>query len=137
MKHAQLYCDGASSGNPGESGIGVVLISGDETHEISEHIGIATNNVAEYKALVKGLSKARDLGMEKVDIFLDSELLVRQINGIYRVKNENLKKLYDEAVSTLRSFKSYDIRHIPREKNKQADSLARKGAKRIFPGRAS
>lgn len=128
MRDAILYCDGASSGNPGESGIGVVLTFDGRRYEISENIGIATNNIAEYTALIKGLSKARSLKIERLNIFLDSELLVRQIEGTYKVKNERLKKLYQEVVSLLGSFKGYSIKHIPREQNKKADALAKKAA---------
>jgi len=131
MKEAVLYCDGASSGNPGASGIGVVLMLEDRTYEISEHIGTATNNIAEYTALIRGLSKANDLQIEKLSIFLDSELLVKQIKGVYKVKNERLKELYQEAVSRLKLLKGYSIKHIPREHNKEADSLAKKAAKTI------
>ena len=128
-KEATLYCDGASSGNPGASGVGVVLICGDKTYEISENIGTATNNIAEYSALVKGLSKARSLNIEKVHIFLDSELLVRQVEGTYKVKSENLKKLYENVISQLKFFREYSIRHIPREQNKKADILAKRAVK--------
>lgn len=126
MKEAIMYCDGASSGNPGKSGVGVVLTYEGRTYEISEYIGTATNNIAEYTALIKGLSKAKALRIDSLKIFLDSELLVRQIEGVYKIKNEKLKELYQDAVSHLRSFKGYHIKHIPREHNKKADSLAKK-----------
>ena len=126
-----LYCDGASSGNPGESGIGAVLLLEGKTYEISEHIGTATNNIAEYTALLKGLSMARALKIERLKIFLDSELIVKQIQGSYKVKNEKLKALFQEALSHLKSFKAYTICHIPREQNKRADSLAKKAATKI------
>jgi len=128
MKEGVLYSDGASSGNPGESGIGVVLLCDDKAYEISEHIGIATNNIAEYTALLRGLSRAKTLKIERLRILLDSELIVRQIEGSYKVKNEKLRELYMDAISLLRSFKSYSIAHIPREQNKKADSLAKKAA---------
>ncbi|KAF0145413.1 MAG: ribonuclease HI [Nitrospirae bacterium] len=130
QRDAVLYCDGASSGNPGKSGIGAVLTFGGKTYEISENIGIATNNIAEYTALIKGLSKAISLKIETLSIFLDSELLVRQIEGSYKVKNEKLKELYLDVISQLRAFKGYSIRHIPREQNKKADALARKA---VYP----
>lgn len=126
-----LYCDGASSGNPGESGIGAVLLLEGKTYEISEHIGTATNNIAEYTALIKGLSRAKTLKIESLKIFLDSELIVKQIQGSYKVKSENLKALYQEALSHLKSLKAYTISHIPREQNKKADSLAKKAAAKI------
>lgn len=130
QRDAVLYCDGASSGNPGKSGIGAVLTFGGKTYEISENIGIATNNIAEYTALIKGLSKAISLKIETLSIFLDSELLVRQIEGSYKVKNEKLRELYLDVISQLRSFKCYSIQHIPREQNKKADALARKA---VYP----
>jgi len=128
MKEGILYCDGASSGNPGASGVGAVLLLEDKTYEISEHIGTATNNIAEYTALIRGLSRAKALKIERLKIFLDSELLVKQIEGSYKVKSENLKGLHQEALSRLKSFKAYTISHIPREQNKKADALAKKAA---------
>ena len=131
--YAEMHCDGAASGNPGPSGIGVVInIVGedagpgkDRSHRISEYIGIATNNVAEYSALLKGLETARALGIQNIRIFMDSELLARQINGIYRVKNENLIPLWRRAMDILKEFSDYAVTHVPREMNKEADSLAR------------
>lgn len=137
--YAVMHCDGASSGNPGSSGIGVVIDIADkdiqcegdkETFRISEYIGIATNNVAEYSALLKGLKKARSLGVTNIKIFLDSELLVRQINGIYKVKNENLIPLWVQATNILKDFDDYKVAHVRREMNKEADSLARQGVKK-------
>ncbi len=132
QRDAVLHCDGASSGNPGESGIGAVLVLGDNTYEISEHIGIATNNIAEYTALIKGLAKAEALKVDRIKIFLDSELLVRQIEGIYKVKSVKLQGLYQSAIAHLKSFKAYTIKHIPREENKKADALAKKAIKAAF-----
>lgn len=129
MKRGVLHCDGASSGNPGAAGIGVVIQAGISTFEISEYIGTATNNIAEYSALIKGLSKARELGIDELDIFLDSELIVRQINGSYKVKNEKLKPFHEKAVKLLVSFQSYSIKHVPREQNKEADKLAKEAVK--------
>lgn len=129
MKKGTLYTDGASSGNPGESGIGIVLTTGDRKIELSEYIGMATNNVAEYKALLKGLEKAKKIGLDKVDILLDSELLVKQIKGEYDVKSESLKPLYGKIISLLKTFNSFSIKHIPREKNADADRLAKKAVK--------
>ncbi|MDP2168394.1 MAG: ribonuclease HI family protein [Thermodesulfovibrionales bacterium] len=128
MKKAVIYADGASSGNPGVSGIGVVVALENKTYEISEHIGIATNNVAEYSALIRGLEKAAELDAESVEVFLDSELLVRQMTGAYKVKNENLIPLWRRARELSSSFRFFSISHIPRELNKQADKLAKKGA---------
>lgn len=129
---AEIYCDGASSGNPGDSGIGVVIYLANEenkNYKISEYIGIATNNVAEYSALIKGLEKARSLGLRKIKVFLDSELIVRQLNGIYKVKSDNLKQLWTHAKNILEDFDSHIITHVRREMNKEADLLARKAIK--------
>lgn len=131
--YAVMHCDGASSGNPGRSGIGVVInLSGENAKEhekkkeyrLSEYIGIATNNVAEYSALIRGLEKARSLGLKKIKIFLDSELLVRQMNGIYKVKNKNLMPLWIKANNILKEFDDHEIIHVRREMNKEADLLA-------------
>jgi ribonuclease HI len=132
---AEMFCDGASSGNPGHSGIGVVINLSNKggrrpgenrNYRISEYIGIATNNVAEYTALLKGLEKLESLGIKKIRIFVDSELLARQINGIYRVKHANLIPLWTKTMNILKSFSDYTVTHVPREKNKEADSLARR-----------
>ncbi len=128
MKKAVIFSDGASSGNPGPSGIGAVIKMGDREHEISENIGLATNNVAEYKALIAALKKAISLNVEEVIVNLDSELLVRQISGKYRVKNKGLLPLFAEVIHLLRQFKCYNIYHIPREENKEADLLAKKAS---------
>ncbi len=123
---AKLHCDGASRGNPGEAGIGCFIqLSDGRTIKISEHIGITTNNVAEYKALIKGLEAAKEAGAEEIEIFSDSELLVRQICGIYKVKNKNLRELYERVRKLLSKFKLYTITHIKREDNAIADILAK------------
>lgn len=123
-KKAILYCDGASKGNPGHSGIGAVLLIKDHKITLSEYIGLATNNIAEYSALLKGLHEAKKNGVTNIDIFTDSELMTKQIMGIYRVKSPNLESLYAEIISLLKGFKKYSIKHIPREFNTEADSLA-------------
>ncbi len=123
---AKLHCDGASRGNPGEAGIGCFIqLSDGRTIKISEHIGITTNNVAEYKALIKGLEAAKEAGAEEIEIFSDSELLVRQICGIYKVKNKNLRELYERVRKLLSKFKLYTITHIKRDDNAIADILAK------------
>ncbi len=128
MTKAEIFSDGASSGNPGPAGIGAVIRLGDDVYKISESIGIATNNVAEYKALIAGLKKAIDLGAEDIVVAVDSELLVKQVNGQYRVKNKGLLPLFAEVVHLLKKFKCYNIYHVPREKNKEADELAKKAS---------
>lgn len=127
MKKAVIYTDGASSGNPGPSGIGVAIEFEGRTIEIAEHIGTATNNIAEYSALIRALKEARAIGAEVVDIRMDSELAIRQISGRYKVKNQGLKPLYDEAIRLLKSFKKYSARHVRREDNTLADRLSKQG----------
>jgi len=121
---AVMYCDGACSGNPGKSGIGVFITLAGKEYRLSEYIGIATNNIAEYSALIKGLEKARSLKIRKLKIFLDSELLVRQINGVYKVRNANLIPMFEKARDLLKEFDSCTITHVRREFNKEADHLA-------------
>lgn len=132
QKKAVLFCDGASRGNPGHAGIGVVLII-DKKNKItlSEYIGVSTNNIAEYKALLQGLNEAKRHSITEIDIFTDSELLTKQIKGDYKVKNSNLISLHREVALLLGAFKSYSINHIPREQNAEADSLANMGANKI------
>lgn len=129
MKRCTLNTDGASSGNPGESGIGVVIDVDGKRLELSEYIGRATNNVAEYTALIKGLEKAKDLRIGRIEILLDSELIVKQIKGEYKVKSESLRALYNRVIALLKDFESYVIRHVPREENMDADRLARRAIK--------
>ncbi|MGO9614758.1 MAG: ribonuclease HI family protein [Dissulfurispiraceae bacterium] len=129
-KKATLFCDGASSGNPGDSGIGIMLTVGDQDVAISEYIGPSTNNIAEYRALIRGIQEARKFGVTIIDIYTDSELMVKQIKGHYKVKSSNLVNLYEQAVSLLKDFKKFSIMHIPREKNLKADVLAKHAIKR-------
>jgi ribonuclease HI len=120
-----VYADGGSRGNPGPAGIGAALMQdGKLIAGISEFIGIATNNVAEYKALIAGLKHALKMGYVKVEVRMDSELVVRQILGQYKVKNENLKPLFMEAKLISNRFQSFAINHVRRELNKDADRLA-------------
>jgi ribonuclease HI len=121
-----LYCDGASRGNPGQAGAGAVLMDagGDIRGQYGEYLGQTTNNVAEYQALILGLKKARKLGVKKIRVFADSELLVRQIKGQYRVKAPHLLPLYEVAQQALKAFETHAISHVPREMNQLADRLA-------------
>lgn len=127
-----IFTDGASKGNPGAAGIGVVLSDSEARilAEISEYIGETTNNVAEYKALIRGLEKAAELGATEVEISTDSELMARQITGVYKVKAEHLKELHSKVLSLLRHFREVSITHVVREENKLADRLAREGSGR-------
>ena len=122
-----LYIDGASRGNPGKAGIGVVLKDKENKviEEVGQYIGETTNNVAEYRALLEGLKRALARGgVTGVEIFSDSELLVRQIHGEYRVKAQSLLHLYMEAMKLLNNLTRWKITHIPREQNSRADALA-------------
>lgn len=129
MSAMVIYTDGASKGNPGDAGIGVVISSEDGTvlREIAEYIGKTTNNVAEYTALIRGVREAAGLGATTLEISTDSELLARQIAGVYKVKSPNLRPLYEELMGLLRSFQRVRISHVMRELNKRADQLANDG----------
>ncbi len=122
----QLFTDGAARGNPGPASIGAVLKSpsGENVAEISEYLGETTNNQAEYRALLAGLRKALDLAVKKIDVFLDSELVVKQLHGQYKVKHPDLIPLFEEVKSLLRKFSVIQVSHVRREKNKEADKLA-------------
>lgn len=121
-----IHSDGAARGNPGPAGIGVVISdeTGQPISEFGEAIGDATNNVAEYTALIRALEVASGLGAAEVHMFLDSELVVKQLKGEYRVKNAGLKGLHAAAMELLKRYERARVTHIPREKNKEADRLA-------------
>jgi ribonuclease HI len=121
-----LYFDGASRGNPGPAGAGVVLVDphGEVATRNLEYLGQSTNNVAEYRGLLLGLKMAQNLGIKKIRVYSDSELIVRQINGSYRVKKPHLLALWQEARRELQHFEAFEIAHVPRELNYQADRLA-------------
>lgn len=123
-----VFTDGASRGNPGKAGIGVLITSVDGLilKEISEYIGITTNNVAEYRAVITGIEEGLELGADAIELKTDSQLVVRQLKGQYKVKNEGLKHLYRRAVELLSQYKQYSVQHIPREENTRADELANK-----------
>jgi len=129
MKAVTIYTDGASRGNPGDAGIGVVVAAEDGTilREIGEYIGKTTNNVAEYSALIRGLREAIDLGADVIYISTDSQLMAFQLTGIYKVKSPNLKPLYQEAIDLLRHFRKVSISHVVRDLNRRADQLANEG----------
>jgi len=133
-RSCDVYIDGASKGNPGPSGVGVVFLEPDGTttvhKEISKHIGPATNNVAEYLALIYALQEALKQQMTNLRVRTDSELLARQVTGIYKVKNPQLRLFHDLALHLIEGFHSCRIEHIPREQNAQADKLASRAAMR-------
>ncbi len=122
-----IYVDGASSGNPGDAGIGFVIKSKSKEERFSSYIGVTTNNFAEYQALVAALKRARQLGARAVEIKSDSELMVKQLKGEYKVKSANLKELHELSVKLAKEFCSFAIEHVGRDFNKEADKLA-KGA---------
>ncbi len=122
---ATLYIDGAARGNPGPAAYAVVLTSpGQPDIEQAQAIGTATNNIAEYTALIEGLSLAAQRGVQKLNIFSDSELVVRQMNGEYQVRSQELRKLHEKARRLWDQFEQVTIQHIPREQNQRADTLA-------------
>lgn len=120
-----IYTDGGSRGNPGPAAAAFILTGADKKQLCAKgfFIGQATNNVAEYIGAIKAMETARQIGAKRITVFSDSELLVRQINGQYRVKNEQLKPLFLQAVELLNGFESWKVRHITRDKNKHADKL--------------
>ena len=124
MRH-QLFCDGASRSNPGDASIGVsILLDGKEVHTISKKIGIATNNEAEYQALIYGLDYCVDNSIKEIEVFLDSNLVVEQVNKNFKVKAANLKVLNLKVEELIKEFKFIKIKHVYREDNKRADQLA-------------
>jgi len=136
MEHRALllYSDGACRGNPGLGGAGAVLVDpkGRVVCSLKKFLGLCTNNIAEYKALILGLEAAVERRPKKLHIFLDSELLVKQVDGSYRVKHENLKPLMVKVRDLLSSLESYTIQHIDRSENKKADELANEAIDEAF-----
>jgi len=120
-----VHVDGGARGNPGPAAIGVVVSDADGTviDELDEPIGTATNNVAEYRALLRGVEWARGLGADELEIVNDSELIARQLTGAYKVKHASMKPLHAEALAALRSFDRWSIRSVPRADNARADEL--------------
>jgi ribonuclease HI len=122
---ATLFADGGSRGNPGPAASGAVLFDADGAviHEIGTYLGVATNNVAEWMGLLTGLEAALEHGVSDLAVRLDSELVVKQISGAYRVKNEGLIPLHAKAKVLLRKFAHVDVRHVPRKQNAAADAV--------------
>ena len=126
---AVLFTDGGARGNPGPAGIGVVLkdAAGEVIGEIAEGIGVATNNVAEYSALIAGLELALDKGVTDIDVFMDSELVISQLKGEWKIKNDRLRTLAVRARALLNRFETHKLEHVRRELNSDADKLANQG----------
>jgi ribonuclease HI len=124
-----VSCDGASRGNPGPAGIGVQITDerGAVLAEIAEGLGETTNNVAEYTAAREGLRRAAELGASSVHLRSDSQLLIEQLSGRYKVKAAHLRPLYSEVVAEMARFERVGLEHIPRERNREADRLANEG----------
>lgn len=132
----EIYIDGASKGNPGHAGIGAILCQdGQVIKNTANYIGRATNNVAEYTALIYALQEALILKAEAIKINTDSELLYRQLRREYKIKSPNIIGLYNQATHLLSAFKDVSINHIPRENNRGADKLATKAIKEALKGR--
>lgn len=125
MQNVIIHTDGGARGNPGPAGIGVVFFSpsGRVLHSFKAYIGEATNNMAEYKALIKALEEALRLGYDELTINMDSELVVRQMQGRYKIKEPSLKVLSGQVLALSNRFKKITYRHVPREQNQEADRL--------------
>lgn len=133
MKELTIYIDGASHGNPGPAGVGVVICQKDEVlKNISTYIGETTNNVAEYQALIFALQEALILKAEIININTDSQLLARQLNCEYKIKSKNIIGLYNQVLHLVSGFIEVKFNHIPREQNRGADKLANLAVKKQF-----
>jgi ribonuclease HI len=126
MNKVIIFSDGGARGNPGPAGIGAVIYDDKRRvlAEISEYLGETTNNQAEYRALIAALKKTQGLAASEVECYLDSELVVRQLNGEYKVKNKDLAPLFLEIHNLRLGFKKISFTHVPREENREADRLA-------------
>jgi ribonuclease HI len=120
-----IHVDGGSRGNPGPAAGAAIVSSpdGELLDQASELLGVATNNVAEYRGLLLGLQRARELGATEVELINDSELVARQLTGAYKVKHPDMRPLHSQAVAALGAFERWSIRSVPREQNAQADAL--------------
>ena len=126
MTTLRLFTDGAARGNPGPAGIGLVL-EDDQGMRLwggCRYLGTATNNQAEYRALIDGLRKAAEWRPDRLEVYMDSELVVHQVNGRYKVRNRDLQPLHRQALDLLRGFPQIAVSHVPRERNRGADALA-------------
>jgi len=135
VNRATLFADGAARGNPGPAGSGALLLDerGNVLAELTLWLGHATNNVAEYRALILGLEEARRRGIDAIDVRLDSLLVVRQMQGLWKIKSPGLRPLALRAGALLAEFRDRTIEHIPREKNSRADALANRAIDESTP----
>lgn len=126
MNKLIIHTDGGARGNPGPAGIGAIARDekGEVIFEISKYIGETTNNQAEYRALEAAIKRAKDFSVEELEFYLDSELVVKQLNREYKVKNKDLAPLFVSVYNNTLNFKKITFRHVPREMNKEADKLA-------------
>lgn len=124
LDEAKLYTDGGSRGNPGPSAAAYVICKSDDSVVKKDgiYLGVTTNNQAEYRALEAGLEKVAKLGIKKLIVFMDSELIVKQLNGVYKIKNQDFLPIYQEVKSLTEHFEKVEFVHIPRELNKEADA---------------
>jgi ribonuclease HI len=136
MSRVTANVDGGARGNPGPAAIGIVLrdAAGEVLEEVGETIGEATNNVAEYKALLRGIELAAAHGAEELDLIGDSELVVRQVEGKYKVKNAGIKPLHEAVKQALRDFDAWSIRHVRRAENSDADRLVNQALDGVLDG---
>lgn len=133
-----MFADGGSRGNPGPAASGAVLLdpAGEVVQEVGRYLGIATNNVAEWTALLLGLEAAADRGIRALAVRMDSELVVKQLRGEYRVKHADLQPLHRRALALLRRFEHVDVRHVRRKENALADALVNRVLDREAPAPA-
>ena len=126
VKRLRVYSDGAARGNPGPAGAGAVLVepNGQVVERIGKFLGTQTNNFAEYMGLLLGLRRAKEMGMREVEVYADSELMIRQLGGRYQVKSLSLRPLYEEALELLNGFSRVKLVHVPREMNSAADEMS-------------
>lgn len=128
VQRVRVYSDGAARGNPGPAGAGAVLVapSGQVVERLGKFLGNQTNNFAEYTALILGLQRAYELGVSEVEVFADSELMIRQLSGRYQVRSPSLRPLYEQALKLLKAFSRVKLVHVPREMNQAADEMSNK-----------
>jgi ribonuclease HI len=139
LTHVVVHTDGGARGNPGPAAIGVVVEAGETgkvVSEVAEAIGVATNNVAEYRAIIRALEEAKRFGATSVRCLLDSQLVVEQINGRYKVKSADMKPLHAQVQALRQGFALVTFEHVPREENKEADRLVNEALDSLSPRRA-